>query len=368
MLPRARDYQRVKRQIEVTLEQPGRDTDEPIETIVAAGADLLGVIGSCWHHTDPGSGLPIASRTLGEPAGSLEWSIDYEYHRPDVNRFADLASRRSPVAAISLATGGEMRASARFHEMIEPAGAADELRVAFVDPFGFWAALVIFTDRRMTDDDLRFVAELFPVATGALRSTAAARALSNPAAGDDDGPSVLILGHDDRIVTADAAARRRLAVLPEPRPPELPGLISFVSAQARWSPGGRASQATMQTADGRWLLVDASRLDEGGDVAVVMQPAPAGVMLDTALRAMGLSRREREVAALVLRGQPAKAIASTLMISPWTVQDHLKAIYDKTGVRSRTELIGLVPACAQRPAEVAGVRRTGARSVPRNRY
>jgi DNA-binding CsgD family transcriptional regulator len=346
VLPRARDYQRVKRQIEMTLDQPGHDTDEPIETVVAAGADLLGIIGSCWHHTDPASGLPIASGTLGEPAGSLEWSIDYEYHRPDVNRFAELASRRSPLAAISLETGGEMRASARFHEMIEPTGAADELRVAFVDAFGFWAALVIFTNRRMTADDLRFVSELFPVVTAALRSTAAASALSSPASDDDDGPSVLILGQDDRIVTADAAARRRLAMLPEPRAVDLPGLISFVSAQARWSPGGRASQATMRTLDGQWLLVDASRLEADGDVAVVMQPAPSGVVLDGALRAMGLSSREREVAALVLRGQPAKAIASALMISPWTVQDHLKAIYDKTGVRSRAELIGLVPACA----------------------
>jgi DNA-binding CsgD family transcriptional regulator len=234
-----------------------------------------------------------------------------------------------------------MRTSARFREMIEPAGAADELRVAFVDQFGFWTALAIFTDRRMTADDLQFVAALVPAATASLRRSAAATMLPGVTSHrDDDGPSVLILNRDDRIVSADVAARRRLAMLPEPRPVELPGLISFVSAQARWAAGGRAAPATMRTVDGRWFLVDASRLDDG-DVAVVMQPAPPATVLDGALRAMGLTGREREVAALVLRGQSAKAIATTLVISPWTVQDHLKAIYDKTGVRSRAELLGL---------------------------
>jgi DNA-binding CsgD family transcriptional regulator len=72
-----------------------------------------------------------------------------------------------------------------------------------------------------------------------------------------------------------------------------------------------------------------------------MLPAPPATVLDGALRAMGLTGREREVAALVLRGQSAEAIAATLVIPPWTVQDHLKAIYDKTGVRSRAGLLGL---------------------------
>lgn len=340
MLPSAKDYRQVTRKIETALEPPDSTPSQPIETILDAAADLLAITGSCWHHTDPASGIPIANAALGAPAGTLEWSLDYEFRRPDVNRFEELALRRSPVAAISTETGGEMHTSARFHEMIEPAGVADELRVAFVDPFGVWAALVIFTDRRMTADDLQFVSGLMPAATSALRSTAAVTMLPGAALDDDQGPSVLILNRDDRIVRADVAARRRLAMLPELRPVELPGLISFVSAQARWAPGGRATPATLRTVDGRWFLVDASRLDDG-DVAVVMQPAPPATVLDGALRAMGLTPREREVAALVLRGQSAKAIASTLVISPWTAQDHLKAIYDKTGVRSRAELLGL---------------------------
>lgn len=52
---------------------------------------------------------------------------------------------------------------------------------------------------------------------------------------------------------------------------------------------------------------------------------------------------EREVTALRLQGHSAKAIAAALTISPWTVRDHIKAIYDKSGVRSRPELVTLVP-------------------------
>ena len=310
---------------------------------------MLGIIGSCWHLTDPSSGLPIASAMLGEPAGSLEESLVYEFRRPDLNRFEELRSRRLPVAAISAETRGELHASARFRDMIEPCGPADELRVAFVDPFGLWATLVIFTSRRMTTEDLKFVSGLLPGATAALRSAAAARALEivSPSGepSDHSRPSVLLLNREDRIVAADAAARRRLSAVRDPRQVEVPGLISFVAAQARWGADGRSSTARMRTDDGRWLLVNASQLDGGdaGDVAVVIQPAPAGSVLDGALRALGLSAREREVTSLVLQGHSAKAIAAELVISPWTVQDHLKAIYEKTGVRNRSEFVGLLP-------------------------
>ena len=177
VLPRVRDYRRVSRRIEVALDRPALGGDEAIETVLDASADLLGITGSCWHLTDPSSGLPIASAMLGDPAGSLEQSLVYEFRRPDLNRFDELRARRLPVGAISAETRGELHASARFREMVEPCGAADELRVAFVDAFGLWAALAIFTDRRMTADDLRFVADLLPGTTVALRSAAAARAL-----------------------------------------------------------------------------------------------------------------------------------------------------------------------------------------------
>jgi hypothetical protein len=36
------------------------------------------------------------------------------------------------------------------------------------------------------------------------------------------------------------------------------------------------------------------------------------------------------------------AISEQLFISPWTVQDHCKAIFEKTGTRNRRELRSLV--------------------------
>ena len=53
-------------------------------------------------------------------------------------------------------------------------------------------------------------------------------------------------------------------------------------------------------------------------------------------------KREREVVALVLRGNNVPAVARKLYISENTVRDHMKSIYRKAGVHSRQELIDLL--------------------------
>ncbi|MBO0874938.1 MAG: helix-turn-helix transcriptional regulator, partial [Pseudonocardia sp.] len=58
--------------------------------------------------------------------------------------------------------------------------------------------------------------------------------------------------------------------------------------------------------------------------------------------AYGLSVRERDITALVCRGMSSKEISERLHITVNTVQEHLKSIFDKTGVRSRRELVSAI--------------------------
>ncbi len=63
----------------------------------------------------------------------------------------------------------------------------------------------------------------------------------------------------------------------------------------------------------------------------------------TSLGVDALSRREREVALLTSRGETASEIAGQLYVSKRTVESHLVSVYEKLGVRSKTELIRRAP-------------------------
>jgi DNA-binding NarL/FixJ family response regulator len=55
-----------------------------------------------------------------------------------------------------------------------------------------------------------------------------------------------------------------------------------------------------------------------------------------------LSEREEIIARYAAIGLSNKQIADKLCISPFTVQNHLKSIFEKTGLDSRTKLANLL--------------------------
>ena len=77
-------------------------------------------------------------------------------------------------------------------------------------------------------------------------------------------------------------------------------------------------------------------------VAVIVEPAHPARITPLLMSAYGLTEREQEITQHVLQGESTSAIAERLVVSPHTVQEHLKNIFEKTGVRSRRDLVGKV--------------------------
>jgi len=91
---------------------------------------------------------------------------------------------------------------------------------------------------------------------------------------------------------------------------------------------------------------------------VVLEPARPHTATAVQLAAYGLTRRENEVATRILRGESNRVIAGALHLTEYTVHDHIKSIFDKTGVRSRASSPG---GCWPHPVrgEPAGPREPG---------
>jgi len=60
---------------------------------------------------------------------------------------------------------------------------------------------------------------------------------------------------------------------------------------------------------------------------------------EKAIEALGLTKREIEVLECLRRGESNKEIARSLEISPNTVKTHLKSLYEKIGVKNRTQAV-----------------------------
>ena len=85
----------------------------------------------------------------------------------------------------------------------------------------------------------------------------------------------------------------------------------------------------------------ASRLrgPAGGHTAVVLEAARPADVASLYLDALGLTPAQSRVASLVLQGRSTQQIVNELRISSHTVQEHLRAVFDKVGVASRRELV-----------------------------
>lgn len=78
------------------------------------------------------------------------------------------------------------------------------------------------------------------------------------------------------------------------------------------------------------------------DVAVVIQAPSGELVLPSFCSWYGLTPRERDILTQLRSGEPSRRIARRLDLSLHTVNDHLKAIFHKTGAEGRDHLIAAI--------------------------
>lgn len=304
---------------------------------------------ACWHNVDPATAMITSVYGDSAPANPLLPAL--EYGSRDVNQYAALARSRCTVGILSQATRGDRAQSRRYREVLEPMGIGDELTASFLIDSTFWACVRLYRSRSRPDFDsvdAAFMAAISPALAEGYRNALLVGGLA--VHDKTEGPGLIVLDERDRIEAMSAAAEHWLREIADVDGTCLPHPIYAVAARARLIHEGRfgasmaPARARVPARTGGWIVLHAMRLMGAGfdRIGVIIEPAPAPEIAPLVVAAYGLSERERDVMHELIQGRATKQIAMALGLSPYTVADHLRAIFDKLGVRSRGELLARV--------------------------
>lgn len=346
---------RVRSDLEV-VSRAGLDVTTFLSEVDASLRRAVPYAAMCVSLHDPATSMTTATFKFGEIANTdthdRHW-CEVEYDGADETSFRNLIRRGKIAVGMHVDTAGDINRSVRMREFMgHHFGFTDELRaVAVVDGQQWGAFAIMRTDTSpFSRDDIAFMSSLSRTLGAGLRTGILTRCATAATPDKAIGPAVIIVRADGTITQMNAAAEHWLGELARCDNSEGPihTLAALVAGARRYSRGDSAElpRSRIRVPSGTWLVLNGSPLSgldrSGGDVVITIEEARPPEIVPLVVAAFVLTPREREVAQLVLQGVTSKEIATTLNISVHTVQDHLKSIFEKAGVRSRRELISRV--------------------------
>lgn len=309
---------------------------------------------ACLAPADPATELVTTTVKWGGLTDDQddEWAF-WEYEADEPYDFRAVVHRPGGVTSSFTETGGRPKDSRRMVEFFERNyGFTDELRAALRVDGTTWGFVALFRDgsgSAFTPAEQAFVSEVAPIFARGFRTALVTGATNGIDTGA--GPAVIVIDTAGEVVQASVGAAEWVTELgggPLGRSPLPLGLRNLVGS-ARTYAAGRHRQIPrmrLRTRTGGWVVAHASPLaaldGSAVNVVVTIEEARPPDVIPLIVAAYGLTSREQAVVQLVLRGVSTAQIAAALHLSAYTVQDHLKSIFEKAGVRSRRDLTARV--------------------------
>lgn len=313
----------------------------------------------CFNQIDPTTELMVRSqrKDVGGPR-EQRFFLENLYFEDYLPAFRRLAQGRMPVEMLSRSTGGRLEKAYRYASYLRGLGFGDELRTIMISGRRPWGSLVLFRrreDPHFAPEEQQLLARLVPH-IGAGMQRAVLQSLCSPAEQHARStPGVMILGPGGELEYFTPAAEAWLKDIDDlpsdwPQPRLLPVPVLHATGALRISLAMRTEaeaalvpRVSVLGRSGTWLTIHASRMESpaGGNsrTMVMLEPSLPQDLGRIQTAAFGLTQQEETVAHLVFQGKSTQEMAQELFISAYTVQDHLKNVFDKVGVRSRRDLV-----------------------------
>jgi DNA-binding CsgD family transcriptional regulator len=313
-----------------------------------------------WATVDPTTLLFTQPHQQQIPAETVPYFIQNEFLDEDVNKWTALARERFGVRTIAQATDGELEASARYRDIFQPLGLGDELRAVLRVGGACWGYICLHREPgpSFSRQEIDYEHRLGPHLAEGIR---AGLLLSSTEVADvADAPGLVVVAPDGSLISTTEAGELWLEEL-GPADPEGSGVpVELQALAAKFRPPDARPDGLprlrVRTRTGRWAVLHASRMatPATGAIAVIIEEPSPAELAPVVMMAYGLTKQEQSLTAQVCRGLSTKEIAARLHITPNTIQDHLKSIFDKTGVSSRRELVATILHEQYLPRAMAG--------------
>jgi DNA-binding CsgD family transcriptional regulator len=304
----------------------------------------------CWYTLDPASLLITSHYHEGLPEYPAKM-LQHEYYGEDVNQIFDVVRSQSGISTLHEATAGDPSSSPSWH-MNMAMGGDQEMIAALRTGGAVWGAVGLYRapgEPLFDSEQKAFVRAIGPDLANGARTGLLVGESRDPQW--PDSPGLVVLSEAGEVESTTPGVERWLSDLPDGDldAGRLPSAVHAVAGRAlRTAEGydnpGEIALARVLSRSGSWIVLHGTSLVASGSrrAAVIVEPAHPARITPLLMSAYELTEREQEVARLVLRGESTAKIAERLVVSPYTVQEHLKKIFEKTGVRSRRELVGKV--------------------------